>query len=37
LGIAEVLGEKNYTAWVVAVRMSVEEWWNYTDRGKLKL
>ena len=32
----EVLGEKHYTAWVVDGWMSVEQWWNGTDRGKLK-
>ena len=29
----EVLGEKHYTAWVVDEWMSVEQWWNDTDRG----
>jgi hypothetical protein len=29
----EVLGDKNYTALVVDVRMSMEHWWNDTDRG----
>ena len=29
----EVLGEKHYTAWVVDGRMSMEQWWNDTDRG----
>jgi hypothetical protein len=28
-----VLGEKHYTASVVDGRMSMEHWWNYTDRG----
>ena len=32
----EVLGEKHYTVWVVDGWMSVEQWWNDTDRGKLK-
>ena len=32
----EVLGEKHYTAWVVDGWMSMEQWWNDTDRGKLK-
>jgi len=31
-----VLGEKHYTAWVVDERMNMEQWWNDTDRGKLK-
>ena len=28
-----ILGEKHYTVWVVDERMSVEQWWNDTDRG----
>jgi len=32
----EVLGEKHYTAWVVDEWMSMEQWWNDIDRGKLK-
>jgi len=32
----EVLGEKHYTAWVVDEWMSMEQWLNDTDRGKLK-
>jgi len=32
----EVLGEKYYTAWVLDGWMSMEQWWNDTDRGKLK-
>jgi len=36
IGETEVLGEKHYTAWVVDRWMSVEQWWNGTDRGKLK-
>jgi hypothetical protein len=32
-GETEVLGEKHYTASVVDARMSVEHWWNDTDRG----
>jgi len=32
----EVLGEKHYTAWMIDGWMSVEQWWNDTDRGKLK-
>ena len=35
-GKTEVLGEKHYTAWVVDGWMSMEQWWNGTDRGKLK-
>jgi len=35
-GKAEVLGEKHYTAWVVDEWMSMEQWWNGTDREKLK-
>ena len=35
-GKTEVLGEKHYTAWVVDWWMSMEQWWNDTDRGKLK-
>jgi len=35
-GKPEVLGEKYYTAWVVDGWMSVEQWWNGTDRGNLK-
>ena len=35
-GKTEVLGEKHYTAWVVDGWMSVEQWWNGTDREKLK-
>ena len=30
-----MLGEKHYTACVVDGRMSMEQWWNDTDRGKL--
>jgi len=30
------MGEKHYTAWVVDEWMSMEQWWNDTDRGKLK-
>ena len=36
LGKTEVLGEKHYTAWVVDGWMSMEQWWNDTDRGRLK-
>ena len=35
-GETEVLGEKHYTVWVVDGWMSMEQWWNDTDRGKLK-
>ena len=35
-GKTEVLGEKHYKAWVVDGWMSMEQWWNDTDRGKLK-
>jgi len=34
-GKGEVLGEKHYTAWVVDGWMSMGQWWNDTDRGKL--
>ena len=29
-------GRKTYTVWVVGGWMSMEQWWNDTDRGKLK-
>ena len=32
-GKSEVLGEKHYTAWVVDEWMSMEQWWNDTNRG----
>ena len=32
-GETEVLGEKHYTASVVDEWMSMERWWNDTDRG----
>ena len=35
LGETEVLGEKHYTVWVVDEWMSMEQWWNDTDRWKL--
>ena len=35
-GKTEILGEKHYTAWVVNGWMSMEQWGNDTDRGKLK-
>ena len=31
-GKTEVLGEEHYTAWVVDEWMSMEQWWNDTDR-----
>jgi hypothetical protein len=36
MGETEVLGEKHYTASVVDEWMSMEQWWNDTDRGKVK-
>ena len=33
-GKTEVLGQKHYTAWVVDGSLSMEQWWNNTDRGK---
>ena len=33
-GETEVLGEKHYTAWVVVGWMSMEQWWNSTERAK---
>jgi len=35
-GKTEVQGEKHYTAWVVDEWMSMEQWWNDTDRRKRK-
>ena len=35
-GKTEVLGEKHYTASVVVGWMGMEQWWNDTDRRKLK-
>jgi hypothetical protein len=35
-GKTEVLGENHYTAYVVDEWMSMEHWWNDSDRGKLK-
>jgi len=35
-GKTEVLGEKHYIVWVVGEWMGMEQWWNDTDRGKLK-
>ena len=35
-GETEVLGEKKYTVWVVDGWMSMELWWNDTDKRKLK-
>jgi len=34
-GKSEVLEDKHFTAWVVDEWMSMEQWWNDTDRGKL--
>jgi len=34
-GKTELVGEKHYTVWVVDKWMSMEQWWNDTDRGKL--
>jgi len=31
-GETEVLVERYFTAWVVDGCMSMEQWWNYTDR-----
>jgi len=36
LGKTKLLGEKHYTVWVVNGWMSMEQWLNDTDRGKLK-
>jgi len=30
------MGEKHYIVWVVFGWMDMEQWWNDTDRGKLK-
>ena len=35
-GNTEVLGEKHYTAWVVDGWISMVQWWNDTEGGKLK-
>jgi hypothetical protein len=35
-GETGVLGKKYYRAWVVDGWMSMEQWWNDTDRGKQK-
>ena len=32
-GETEVLGEQHFTVWVVDGWMSMEQWWNDTDRG----
>ena len=32
-GETEVLGEKHYKVSVVDERISIEHWWNDTDRG----
>jgi len=36
-GETEVLGEKHYIVWVVDGWMSMEQWWNDTDRGRHKV
>ena len=33
-GETEMLGEKHYTAWVIDGWMSMEQWWNGTDRER---
>ena len=33
-GETEVLGDKHYTVWVVDGWMSMEQWWNDSDRGE---
>ena len=35
-GKPKVLGEKHYTAWVVDEWMSMEQWWNDTNRENPK-
>ena len=35
-GETELVGEKHYTLWVLDGWMSMQQWWNGTDRGKLK-
>ena len=35
-GETEVLGEKHYIVWVVGECMGMGQWWNGTDRVKLK-
>jgi hypothetical protein len=35
-GETEVLREKQYTTLVVDEGMSMEHWWNDTERGKLQ-
>jgi len=35
-GKTGVLGENHYVVWVVDGWMSMGQWWNGTDRGKLK-
>ena len=32
-GETEVLGEKQYRVWEVDRWISMEQWWNDTDRG----
>ena len=36
-GETEVLGEKHYIARGVDGWMSMEQWWNDTDRGKIEV
>jgi hypothetical protein len=36
-GETEVLGEKYYKVLVADGWISMEQWWNDTDRGKLKV
>jgi len=31
-GETEILGERHYTAWVVDGWMSMEQWWNDSER-----
>jgi len=35
-GKTEVLGQKHYRVWVVDGWVDMEQWWNDTDRAKLK-
>jgi len=35
-GKTDVQGEKHYRVWMGNGWMSMEQWWNDTDRGKLK-
>jgi len=36
-GETEVLGEKHYRAWLAGGWMSMEQWWNGTDRGNCSM